>query len=438
MSNQLLIVTQQNNLTATEAESLHSAFAPIFQQASEWAQKVGALSVTDVSQTREMKLARESRLALKEIRCKSEHLRKQLKEESLRKGKAIDGMHNIIAYLTEPLEQKLLDMEQFAERKERARLDERLKERALALAYYEYTTIDAPTLRALTDEAYDAILESARARHESLVAERVQLEQERLTKEKAEAEERERVRLENERLKAEAAAREEQMRLEREAAEKAAKEAKAKADAEKRAALEKERKAREAEMAKMRAEQAARDEAARKERAKAEEAALAEQQRLAKVAADERAARKLAEEAAARELAVQQAEIDRQRREQEAAQKKLREEQAEKLRKEQEKAAAARVAQRKAEAELAEQKRREEAARAQAEAKAQAEREAAEAARKQAEFAPDKDKLELFLAQLCSVGVPALTSEIGQRAQHDLAAMKRQYEQAVRHFIGRL
>lgn len=291
-SQTLELVVAESHLPQTESDALRSAFAPLFQQASDWAAKVATISVTDVSQTREMKLARESRLALKEIRCNSDRVRKKLKEESLRKGKAIDGMHNIIAFLTEPLEQKLLEMEQFVERKEEASLDERLKERAAALAYYQYNAVDSITLRALSDEAFDGILESARLIHEKRLAEEARLEQEKAAKAKAEAEERERVRLENERLKAENAKREAELKAQREA--------QAKAEQEHQAALDRQRREQEAQQQKLR-EENARKLAAEKAKAEAE-----------------RAARRKAEA----EIAAQR-EAERVRMEQEAKQKAL-------------------------------------------------------------------------------------------------------------------
>ena len=45
-------------------------------------------------------------------------VRKELKEESLRKGKAIDGVANIIKFLIEPVEKYLEDQEKFIEKLE--------------------------------------------------------------------------------------------------------------------------------------------------------------------------------------------------------------------------------------------------------------------------------------------------------------------------------
>src|SRR6185437_11549413 len=93
----------------------------MFTQAEEWAARAALIKVTSVDQKREMKMARESRLALREIRIKVEHDRKRLKEDSTRRGRAIDGIANVLKALIEPLEAHLLEQETFAERVEAVR-----------------------------------------------------------------------------------------------------------------------------------------------------------------------------------------------------------------------------------------------------------------------------------------------------------------------------
>jgi hypothetical protein len=222
----------------------------------------------------------------------------KLKEESLRRGKAIDGIYNVLEYLVTPLEEQLLAMEQFAERKEAARLDEQLIERQKALTYYGYPTVDAGTLRAMEDEQFQKILSDAQLMAEAKQREAERVELERLAKERAEAEERERLAAENARLQAEAAAREAQLLAERQAAEQAAKVAAEAAAAEKRAALAKAKEERLAAEAKAREEAAAREEQARLEREAAKvrlDVARKEQDRLADIDAKEKSAREQAE-----------------------------------------------------------------------------------------------------------------------------------------------
>jgi hypothetical protein len=234
---ELLEVVQSTGVEIATQQSLLGLFTPFFEQAREWREKAGKLVITDASQVAEMKLARQSRLALKEIRINVERARRQAKEDSLRRGKAIDGLANVLKFLIEPIESHLLEQESFAERQEAARKARLIEERTAALVAYG---VDPSffSLAEMPAEHFDKLLNSAKVAHEAKLAaeakakEEARLaaekaEQERIAREKAEAEERERIRLENERLKREA--------LEREAREKAERE---RQEAERKAAQE--------------------------------------------------------------------------------------------------------------------------------------------------------------------------------------------------------
>lgn len=272
----LEVVVSQSGLAPTEADHLKLSFTPLFDSANQWAARVDTLSVTSVEQVREMKLARESRLALKEIRCNAERKRKELNESSQRRTKAVNGIYNVLEYLIVPLEEKLMDMEQFAERKEATRLNEQLKQRKLALAHYGPVLLDDQAIRNMAEDAFQFMLEGAELLAAAKVAAEAKALAEQKEREAAALAERERVRLENERLRAEAAAKEAALAKEREAVEAARKEAEAKAKAALKAAQDKAKKEREEAMAKARSEQAARDAAMQAERQRLEELAKAE------------------------------------------------------------------------------------------------------------------------------------------------------------------
>lgn len=173
MENQLSIIVKESGLEETKANFLLEKFKDYFSIAAEWEKKAKTISVTDESQKVDMELARTGRLFLREKRIAIEKSRKELKEQSLREGKAIDGIANILKALIVPIENYLDQQEHFIELK---------KEREEELAR----------------------IESER-----------KAEEEKIAKEKAEAEERERIRLENEKLKAEAIEKQKALELER-------------------------------------------------------------------------------------------------------------------------------------------------------------------------------------------------------------------------------
>ena len=188
--NELVEIVNASGLEKTKADFILTHFQDYFKIASEWEVKSKTIKVTDASQTTEMGMAKVARKMLSQKRIDIENARKELKEQSLREGKAIDGIANVLRALIVPIEQYLKTQEDFVE-----------------------------------------IQAAKKAEEDRIEAER-KAEEDRIAKEKAEAEERERMRLENERLKKEAEAKEKALEAERRkvAEEKAEAERKAKAE----------------------------------------------------------------------------------------------------------------------------------------------------------------------------------------------------------------
>lgn len=214
VENQLTVVVRESGLELESAKNVLAVFTPLLEQAEDWRKKVALIQVTDASQVREMKLARESRLALKEIRVNAEKARKKLKEDSLRRGKAIDGAYNILEFIIAPLEKSLEEQEKFVEIKEAARKAElsrarthRLQQLNVDTTFYKLDEMPDTTFEDLFQSSQIAFNEKQRAAQK--------VEQDRIAAEKAAQEEQARIKAENERLKKEAAEREEANRQER-------------------------------------------------------------------------------------------------------------------------------------------------------------------------------------------------------------------------------
>ncbi len=188
--NQLAIIVNESGLDATKANFILEKFQDYFKLASEWEAKARTIIVTDEKQDAEMEMARVGRLFLRDKRIAIEKARKELKEQALREGKAIDGIANVLKALIVPIEEYLEKQEKFIEIKKK--------------------------------EKEQAILKAAAEKEE----------QERIAKEKADAEAFEKARIENEKLKKEAEEKEKALKLEREKVESERKEAERKAKAE--------------------------------------------------------------------------------------------------------------------------------------------------------------------------------------------------------------
>jgi len=182
--NQLETIVKETGLEKSKADIILAEFQDYFKVAAEWEIKAKTLIVTSEDQVAEMKMARTGRLFLRQKRITVENTRKKLKAESVREGKAIDGIANVLKALIVPIEEHLDKQEKYAINKaaEREELERLAKEREE---------------KRIADE------------------EAKKLEKERLEKEKAEAEEQERIRLENTLLRKEAEKHDEAMNKER-------------------------------------------------------------------------------------------------------------------------------------------------------------------------------------------------------------------------------
>jgi len=262
---ELTIVAEQAQLPAESQRNLLDSFQPHYQAACDLIEQARNITVTDATQLTEMKQARTIRLALKDVRVSVDKARKSLKEESLRTGKAIDGMANVLKYMIEPAENRLDEMEKFAERAEAERKANLQSSRLELLAALK---IDSSfyDLANMPESTFATLLDTTRLAHESRIAAAKKAEDDRIAAEQARIEEEKRVRAEN-------------AKLQREAEEQA------KALAAERAKVEADRKA--ADDA-ARAEREAIERKAEAARKEAEATARAEREALQKKAAEER------------------------------------------------------------------------------------------------------------------------------------------------------
>ncbi len=181
MEDKLQVIVKESGLTTTRANYILNKFQEYFAIADEWEKKAKTIVVDHELQTAEMKMARVGRLFLKEKRISVEKARKELKEQSLREGKAIDGIANVLKAIIVPIEEYLNQQEHFVEIKEKEEEDKRRKE-------------------------------IERRMEEERIAEEKAAEEARLA-------EQNRIRLENEKLREKAVLREKTMEAERKAAE---------------------------------------------------------------------------------------------------------------------------------------------------------------------------------------------------------------------------
>ncbi len=246
MENKLQVIVKESGIEPTKAKFILENFQKSFELADTWEQKAKAIVVTNENQKDDMKIARIGRLALREERIRIEKSRKDLKEQALREGKAIDGIANVLKALIVPIEEYLEKQEKFVEIREAAKQEAKRLEVEARIAEEERIA-----------------QEKAAQEQERLRIENEKLKREAEEKEKAMAEERKKqeATLAKERAKAE---------TEKKQQEKLLSEQKAKAEAERKIAEEKVQKEREEQQKKLALERA-KIEAERKEKERLEE-----------------------------------------------------------------------------------------------------------------------------------------------------------------------
>ena len=270
-------IVPANSGLATEAKtSLEIAFSSFFTEAAKWKEHAGTIT--------EPKLARVARLELKSLRVASEKTRKELKQDSLLMGRAIDGAHNILLSLIVPIERALDDIEKQEERRIEAEKAALLAGRIERYSRFQDLNMPLPNLGAMTEDQFAQCLADAKTLFKAKEEAVAKAEADRIERERKEAQEREAQRLENIRLKAEAEAREKAIVAERAAAakiqaEKDAAAAKERAIAEAKAKAEAE--AREKEQAELRRLKAAAEARKAKAAQEKESADKAESERIA-------------------------------------------------------------------------------------------------------------------------------------------------------------
>lgn len=307
---EIIIKAQEFGVGEETQLSLANAYKPFLENAQAWAEQAHEITVTDIEDKDGMKKARAMRLQLKDLRISLDKKRKELKNDALQKGKAIDTIARNIKEMIEPSEKYLQEQEDFAKREQERIVKELTESRSKQLDEYgfDYTFVN---LGEMSDEQYASLLDTAKTAHETKVkAEQEAAEAERKRQEEeaekerqriaAEKAEQERIRQEREQFEKELAAeraKAEEERKAREAAEKKRLAEEKKKRAEEQARLDAERKQREAEEQKRREEEAARLEAERKEREKAEAEARRLREAEEKRKAEEQARLKAEEEA---------------------------------------------------------------------------------------------------------------------------------------------
>jgi len=288
---------KEYGLEKMQAENIEKAFMPKI------AEREGLEQIYKQIITQEITLeltghAKSVRLKLVKVRTGMAEVHKTQKAFFRAAGLYVDAWKNKETLPVTQMEEKLLEIEDYYENIEIQRLDKVESERILKLQKYEVDT-EHYDLRNMTAPGFGQLLEASKIAFQERVKAAEKNEQERLAKEKADAEEQERIKKENEILKKEAKKREQLAKIETEKQAKIEAKRKEKEEKERVAyeeKLNKEREAKEKIEAELKQKRDAEERAKREasEKAQAEKEAKEKTEREARLAPDKKKLERLA------------------------------------------------------------------------------------------------------------------------------------------------
>lgn len=234
-------------LEPATAGALQRNFMPFFEKAEYWKRRAEMVKVDSADQVNEMRIAREMRLAIRQVRLDADKLRKRLKEDGLRYGKAVQGVYNVVEFLLEPTEKYLHEQETFIERQKEQKIkDDQIARYAEIQQFLDFVpiefhnslgTLSVDSYAKMYNQAKKSFIEDQELQRKAEAEARAEAE----AKERAEAEAKKKADEEKKRLQAELAEAKKKAEAERAMREEEGKKRKA------------EREAREAELAKAKA-----------------------------------------------------------------------------------------------------------------------------------------------------------------------------------------
>jgi hypothetical protein len=288
MNELVKINAAEYGLEESKASEIKAMFVPMLSKMEELEAQYNDVLKQEIS-PETCQQAKDLRLAYVKVRTGTAEIHKNLKAFYLNGGRFVDAFKNTQAFASGEKEKTLKAIEDHFENMEFERM-KKLREARVELLK-PYSDIEPLALGSMQQDVFDNYLAGVKLAHETKIAAEKKAEEDRLAKEKADAEAREEQRLENIKLKAEAEEKERLVEIERKKNAKILADQKTKADKERADLLAKneaERKEKE-RLEKQIADKKAADDKAKRDaelKLQAEEKARKAEEKKAKLAPD--------------------------------------------------------------------------------------------------------------------------------------------------------
>ena len=214
------VAKMAENVSAEKRNDVQIVLNNVFNGVSTMRNQLDTIVVADVNDKTNMKLANTIRLGVRQIRLDAEKVfdakRAEVQQEML-SYKTEDSLwlksKQIMQILTKEIEENARWKEETKERIEAERKELKIQERINEVS--KYAEINRIEFELMSDDSFDSFLSGLKTTHTAKIEAERKAEQDRIEREKADAEEREQQKLENERLKIEAENREKEIEAER-------------------------------------------------------------------------------------------------------------------------------------------------------------------------------------------------------------------------------
>jgi hypothetical protein len=180
----LTITSELKELEPEKSQQIKAVFDPMVEMLQSFEEAYNQVVAMDPGEETS-KIAKRLRLDIGKIRINADKEHKRLKEESLRTGRAIDGIRNILKFAITDKEEKLKEIETHFERIEAERI--RVLQESRQDELYKYNP-DHPfiDLGNMSEEVWINFLAGTKASYEARIEAERKAEEERLAAEEAE------------------------------------------------------------------------------------------------------------------------------------------------------------------------------------------------------------------------------------------------------------
>ncbi len=189
---QLIQIVEQSNIEPTKGAQMMELFVPYFKRMDEVERKISILPAENPSKE-DCEMAKAIRKALRDNRLEAERIKKQGKEAIIIEGRLFDNLYNIIDNSSKPLEKRCEAIEKWHEIEEAKRVEAVYQERKNLCDKLEADTVFV-NIRQMSDEQFAAYIDQIKAA-KAAKAEADRIEAERLAEHERQLDHRMKLRL---------------------------------------------------------------------------------------------------------------------------------------------------------------------------------------------------------------------------------------------------